>query len=420
MESIQKVTKIVSILKPLAIKLVPIKFRAHIRLYYAKLKINQLNKINIIRFNRSMNQDGINLIASIKEESGLGQSARLLANTLKNGEYAFYIKNLRATKQVPEYDSSYNERLKDSLIYNINLLHINPQDFVEAFLELKKESYDNRYNIAFWLWETEKFPKEWEGCFNLVDEIWTPSEFVSKSIRKNTNKPVVTMPYAVFAEKEDKYDRKYFHLPEDKFIFLTLYDSNSIAERKNPYGVLKAYKEAFELNEEVLLVIKINNATKDEIKKIEEFMGENRNYCIITDRFTKIEVNSLIACSDVLVSLHRAEGYGLVMAEAMILGTPCIATNWSANTEFMTQEDACLVDYKLIELKEAVGPYERGTRWAEPEIKDAINYMKKLYYDEDFYHKLVASGKVNSKEIFDMKIAADRINKRIREIYNEN
>lgn len=418
MESIKKISVVVNTLKPFIIKRIPVKYRNCIREYYAKLKIRQLNKVKIIEFQRDKNFDGINLIASIKADSGLGQSARLLANLLKESKYPFKIKNIRISKNIQETDMTFDEFIEDSLKYNINILHINPQDFAESFLELEKDTYNYRYNIAFWLWETEDFPAEWEGCFNLVDEIWTPSEFVSKSIRKKTEKPVVTIPYAVSAERENVFDRNYFKLPKDTFVFLTLFDSNSIAERKNPYGVLKAFKNAFETNVNVLLVIKINNVSKEDIQKIDAYMGENKNYRVITTKMTKKEVNSLIACSDVLVSLHRAEGYGLVMAEAMILGTPCIATNWSANTEFMTEKEACMVAYKLVDLDKAVGPYKKGTRWAEPDINDAAEYMKKLYYDKDFYEKLLNSAKLKCKEVFDKKKITSIIEARIKEIYH--
>ena len=100
---------------------------------------------------------------------------------------------------------------------------------------------------------------------------------------------------------------------------------------------------------------------------------------------TKIEVNSLLRDVDVFVSLHRAEGFGLGMAEAMLNGTPCIATNWSANTEFMDEKSACMVDYQLIELTEDIGPFKAGNRWADADVAQAAEYMKRLYADKAFY-----------------------------------
>src|SRR5690606_8983460 len=105
--------------------------------------------------------------------------------------------------------------------------------------------WDFKYNIGFWLWELEEFPDDWVKCFSFVDEIWTSSKFASDSIRKKTDLPVHIVPYPISAPIDEKYDRKYFELPEDKFLFLCMYDSNSTIERKNPIGAIEAFKKAF-------------------------------------------------------------------------------------------------------------------------------------------------------------------------------
>lgn len=108
---------------------------------------------------------------------------------------------------------------------------------------------------------------------------------------------------------------------------------------------------------------------------------------------TKIEVNSLVKCADVFVSLHRAEGFGLVMAEAMLNGTACVATNYSANTEFMNSECACMVDYELVDMTGDTGQYPKGSKWAEASMEEAADYMMKLYQNQDFYQEIVSNAK---------------------------
>lgn len=222
-------------------------------------------------------------------------------------------------------------------------------------------------------------------AINLLDEIWTPAEFISRTIRKITDKPVYTVPYAVTAEADSvKYDRKYFGLPEDKFLYLMMYDTFSIKERKNPEGVVKAFKEAFsEKREDVGLVMKVNSADEEEWNYINELIKPYNNVYFVDRNLSKIEVNSLVADVDVFVSLHRAEGFGLVMAEAMLNHTTCISTNWSANTEFMNEEVACMVDYEMITLDKFIPPYKKGYKWAEPGVHQAAEYMKKLADDKD-------------------------------------
>lgn len=252
-----------------------------------------------------------------------------------------------------------------------------------------------------------------------MDEIWTPSKFVSNSIEKKTDKPVITIPYTVSAEKDAEYNRKYFSLPEDKFLFLLMFDSNSISDRKNPVATIHAFKQAFGNNQDVKLIIKINNPSDNDIKTINSIIGNQDNYCIYTKTMTKKEVNSFISCVDVMVSLHRSEGYGLTMAEAMLLGTPCIATNWSANTEFMNEKNSCLVDYNFEYLTKTVGPYKKGTKWASASTEDAAYYMNKLYTDHEFYQKIRENALKDAKELFDVKNSAELINKRIEEIYRK-
>ena len=104
---------------------------------------------------------------------------------------------------------------------------------------------DKRYKIGIWLWELPDFPDEWCGAFSLVDEVWAPSVFNCESIRKKSPVPVTLIPYGIEAEYDEKFDREYFHLPKDKFLFLSMYDSNSTIQRKNPIGALKAFKKAF-------------------------------------------------------------------------------------------------------------------------------------------------------------------------------
>ena len=175
-------------------------------------------------------------------------------------------------------EHEFDAKFSDELPYDINLLHINAHEFTVSYMQLGKQVWDYRYNIAFWLWELEEFPAEWVDCISIVDEIWTPAEFVSNSIRKVTDKPVHTIPYHVTAPTDDKYDRAYFGLPEDKFLFLMMYDNGSMMERKNPLGTLEAFKRAFgKENDEVGLVIKISGNAKEDMEKIREFFDGYTN-----------------------------------------------------------------------------------------------------------------------------------------------
>ncbi len=404
--------------KPILLKIIPISMLRKIKRYVVIKSFNRLDKLKFTPFKRDKYKDGINLIGNIRAEIGLGQSCRLLANELNESFINFCIYNYVQVSALRMNDTTWDHKISDNLPYNINLIHINPYELGIAYLKIDKKVWDYRYNIAFWLWELEEFPDEWTECIPYLDEIWTPSEFASESIRKKTSKPVFTIPYYVTAPIDGRYDRSYFGLPEDKFLFLTMYDSNSTMERKNPLGAIQAYKMAFKKeNKDVGLVIKINNVQKKDMETIQEIMLGYENVYYITDVLQKVQVNSLIKCIDVFVSLHRAEGFGLVLAEAMLLGTPAIATNWSSNTEFMTGDTSCLVDYNLIEIRDECGPYKPGNRWAEPDLACASEFMIRLFNDKNFYDNIALKGKSHIEIQLSKDKAVSIIEKRVTEIY---
>nr|WP_295679327.1 glycosyltransferase family 4 protein [uncultured Lachnoclostridium sp.] len=380
--------------------------------------IKKLSKVSFIPFKRDVFPDGVNLIGSIKAETGLGQSCRLLANEIMHTKLPFTIYDYESLGEMSLKDNSYDEYISDETKYNINLVHINPRELGIALVKLDKGIWDKRYNIGFWLWELEEFPEEWIPFIDYFDEIWTPSEFISRSIRKCTKKPVITIPYSIETSIDKACGRQQFKLPEEQFLFLMMFDYNSVAERKNPVGMIEAFKRAFSPEKtNVGLVIKVTSANENDINDLRSKLFDYKNIYFITSVLEKQKVNSLINCVDVVVSLHRAEGFGLVMAEAMSLGTPTIATNWSSNTEFMNNDVACMVDYKMIELSRDIGPFKKGQRWADADIEQAADYMKRLVADKKYYDEIKANAQKHVNKVLGMEHIKTLIEQRVEEIY---
>ena len=405
-------------LKPFLIKIIPLSFLSKMKKKYMLRNIKNLKKENIQPFDPTAFPMGINLIGNIRGDSGLGQSCRLVAKELQASKIPFLVYEHHISDAFSMNNHSCDDMIQDELKYAINLFHINPHEFAVSYMQLGKKVWDKHYNIAFWLWETEEFPEEWIGCIDILDEIWTPAEFVSEAVRKVTNKPVYTVPYHVEAPIDTKYDRKHFGLPEDKFLYLMMYDSKSMMERKNPISVLNAFKKAFDKDDNAVgLVIKMNGRNEEDIAQIQRLMDGYENIYFMTETLPKVEVNSLIACVDVFVSLHRAEGFGLVMAEAMLNGTPCIATNWSANTEFMNSDVACMVNYKMIALDHEIGPYKKGSHWADADVNEAAMYMRKLADDKTLYEQMSHEAKTYIEQVLGMKSVTEKIENRVEEIY---
>lgn len=409
--------------KPVLLKVFPYEFLKKIKGEMIKNSFKKMLQVEIVPFERRNCKDGINLIGNIRAETGLGQSCRLVADELEASgiPYSIYQYDqlgVMAEGRYPKYES----KISSELPYNINLIHINPHELGLAFQQTHDKIWNGRYNIGFWLWELEEFPDEWVPCFHCMDEIWTPSKFITDCIQKKTDLKVVTIPYHVSLEtpEKSKYDyRSEFHLPADKFLFLMMYDRTSMTERKNPKAVIEAFKMAFSKDEEAGLVIKVNNSSEKEINLIRSMLPEHKNVYFITEIMERKQVNELIYCVDAVVSLHRAEGFGLVLVEAMLLGTPTIATNWSSNTEFMTKETACMVDSELVTLEQNIGSFKKGNHWAEPDVKQGAGYMRKLYENPEFYREISTKAKDYIDEKLSMLNAVDIIKNRINGIYKE-
>lgn len=406
--------------KPLLLKMFPIELLRKIKKSFVRLGTRSLGQYTADCFSSSTGQPGVNLVANIKGDTGLSQSSRILASVLSSSKYNYSIYHYQQVSAINHSDGSFIKHIRMDFPYHINLVHINPHELPIAYATLPKKLWENRYNIAYWLWELEEFPEEWIPMLKLFHEVWTPSEFVTKSIRHRTDIPVHTIPYFIEAPTAPERDRSCFGLPESCFLFLCMYDCNSISERKNPLGAINAFKRAFQhTSSSVGLVIKLNHAQDEELCFLRTMLQGYSNIFFLTDSMSKVAVNNLIACCDSFVSLHRAEGFGLVLAEAMWLGKPVVCTNWSANTEFAVPQACCPVDYRLIPLENDIGPYKKGQLWADPNEFQAAQYMSRLALDKTYYHTIATNAQQSVRQQLSLSNAVAKLEQRIEEIYEQ-
>lgn len=387
----------------------------------------KIMKNNTVDFERVKEFDkdfkrGINYVGPLKGQYGLGQGSRCLGNAVKELDMNSSFINVNLGMESKNHDTEFDSIISNTFKYNINLMHIQPYiDLNEALSQIKIDNLYGRYNIAYWVYELEDIPQKWFDSFKYVNEIWTASKFVTDAFKKVVSVPVYTMPYGIKVSKNEKLTRKDFDIPEDKFTYLLLYDPKSLPERKNPEGAINAFINAFENTEDVCLVIKVNNAEEKHLNHLKEKLKDVKNYRIINKLLEKEDVYSLISLCDVFISLHRSEGFGLVMAEAMALGTVCVATNYSGNVDFMNRDNSCLVDYKMIEVDTSNQiVYEKGNKWAEPDINQASRYLKQLFENKEMYNHLKKNAKEYIENEFSMEKMAERINNRIQTVIKEN
>jgi glycosyltransferase involved in cell wall biosynthesis len=179
-------------------------------------------------------------------------------------------------------------------------------------------------------------------------------------------------------------DRAAFGLPERAVIVLASFSLASSFARKNPLGAIAAFRAAFGDRPDRLLLLKIGKPEHypDDLAAIRHAAAGAANIRVETRRFGDAERHALTACADIVLSLHRAEGFGLVPAEAMLLGKPVVATGWSGNMDFMNADSAALVDYRLVAAADPRGVYAvRGAMWAEPDPGAAAALLVELADD---------------------------------------
>lgn len=329
----------------------------------------------------------INYIGYLTAPNGLGIGARKYLDALWN--QGFTQINCVDITTIINHPST--EKLRYHAISHIkkapiNILHVNAHELPNMIKCLGNKYFINTYNIGIWAWELPNFPSEWHDRFDLLNEIWALSSFTAKSLSMCSTIPVIPIPYCI-SEIPNIPERAQFDLPEHEFTFLFSFDYQSIAYRKNPEAVITAFRLAFSPNEPVRLVIKTNHASSNDIRLLEE-LTQNLRVTMINKTFTTETQHALIASCDCYVSLHRAEGLGLGMAEAMSLGKPVIATGWSGNTDFMNICNAFLVEYQLKTLKKSFSVYPMGSIVAEPDIEHAAELMQTVYNSPELRNRI--------------------------------
>jgi len=236
---------------------------------------------------------------------------------------------------------------------------------------------EGRVNIGVWAWELEVSCPKRRGLPKLLDEIWTVSEFCKREAGNNAI-VVKIPPSCLGCPKSVAESRKEFDIPTELFVCLFVFDFRSSYHRKNPLAVVEAFKRAFK-EEQALLIIKANYGSVSSSER-QELMSQLPTNCrLIEEEYNKDKVLSLINACDVYMSLHRSEGSGLTMIEAMSMGKPVIATNYSGNLDFMNDSNSLLVDWEYCDLQGYYATLGLNCKWANPNIKTAATYLKMLY-----------------------------------------
>jgi glycosyltransferase involved in cell wall biosynthesis len=250
-----------------------------------------------------------------------------------------------------------------------------------------------------------------------VDEVWAPTRFIARALGAVIPVPVLHMPPGVEVGPAADLPRSHFGLAPDKYLFLFMFDMGSVLERKNPLGLIRAYRQAFGGNRDTQLVIKVSwgDANPAGFQQLTEAAGE-AGVTVIDRVMSRAEAGALMNVCDCYVSLHRSEGFGFPLAEAMLLGKPVIATGYSGNLDFMTADNSLLVGYRRVPITQKLPFYHRGAVWAEPSVEEAAGWMRWAADHPEEARALGARARAEAGRRLSVEAAGRRMRARLEEI----
>jgi glycosyltransferase involved in cell wall biosynthesis len=362
---------------------------------------------------------GVNVAGHFGSEKGMGEAVRSDVRLLRAAGIPFVVDDfVDSWSENPEITSGQ----AGGNPYAFNLVHLNA-DRLPAFAEARGRDYfEGRYTIGYWTWELSEFPADWRSSFENVDEVWVPSTFALDAIARVATKPVLRIEHVLEPSAPVSLgDRSNFGLPEDAFLFLFMFDFHSFVERKNPFGLIEAFRRAFTASDNVGLVLKYcHSEYAPELHEALTCAAEGAQVYFVDAVLNRPQVNLLMSLVDAYASLHRSEGFGLTMAEAMALGKPVVATGYSGNTDFMRPSNSFLVDYELVQIDRDHGPYRRGSVWANPDLEQAAKLLRLVVDDPEAARAKAALGRHDVLRELDPRVAGRVVLRRLSEIYDRS
>jgi len=329
---------------------------------------------------------GVHLVGYRDAELGMGEMGRGMLSALRAAAEPVRTATESATASRQRHDAvvdgGEDSTLPAPADADVNLVCVNADRLPAVMDRLGSAFTLGRSTIGVWAWEVEEFPGDLHGSGRLVDEVWTCSGHARRAIAAGVDVPVYRVPPPVLPRPVVARTRQQLGLP-DGFSFLFCFDFFSVADRKNPFAVIDAFRRAFAPGEGPHLVIKSINgeAMLPDLERVRLHAAGRDDVHVVDGYVSALDQAALVTACDAYVSLHRAEGFGYTMAEAMLAGRPVVATGYSGNLEFMDERNSFLVGYDLVPIGEGKGPYPATSQWADPDLDEAAAALRRIVDD---------------------------------------
>lgn len=368
---------------------------------------------------------GVNLVGYAFGELGIGEDVRMAARALLTTNVPTTLTNFKPGDDIPQNDRSMAQYVSNEAPYGINMFCMTAEENGRHFLTDAKGIYAGHYNIGYWPWELSQWPKDWQLMLDLVDEVWVSTWHTYQALADVCPKPLMHMPMAVdLAEvkafKDKASARRHFKLPTAATLYCFSFDLNSSIHRKNPQACVDSFLRAFPKGRagknDVGLVIKCHKPKQQnpEWEKLKRLAAHDSRIHIVEGTLPKPELLALYKACDCFLSLHRAEGFGRGIAEALELGLHVITTGYSGNVDFCQPPYADLVNYKLIPVEAGQYRFGESQVWADPDIGHAASLMRRFYEQ-----RTTLPVKTDWPE-FSAAVVGARYKQRLEEIRREN
>lgn len=276
------------------------------------------------------------------------------------------------------------------------IVFVNPHQMAYASSFLPKGILERKYAIAYCAWELEQIPASWLALIATFDEVWVPSEFVRTALRNSgVSIPCRIVPPMLVRPQGIRPDRSQFGIPPDAFVVMVAFTLRSGIARKNPVAAARAFTSAFPHNDNVRLILKTSDHDVEsaEWRTFRQSIGNDHRFIFITNSLSDADMWKLVASVDVVLSTHRAEGFGMIPAQAMLCSRAVVATGWSGNLEFMDDDCAMLLPYRLVRVEDPRGTYQIDhSHWAEVDEAETAKALNRLYTDPSFRDALARRG----------------------------